>query len=211
MLEQTGRFEVRVNEEPLGCTEATFEYYDTIVLNFTNYMLRYGPPWPEATRTALLHFVKSGKGLVAYHGSLSAFAEWPEYEEMTGGAWRQDSAHAPYHTFSFKIVDNESPITRGLLPEYTQSDEISHGLRMQKDAHLLATAFDDPANCTNGNTKSCGSGKEEPVAWVHRYGDGRVFTTLLGHDLKSIGSPGFTALFVRAVEWVATGSVTIKP
>src|SRR5262245_34914009 len=34
MLEATGRFEVRVNEEPVGCTEKTFEGYDAIVLNF---------------------------------------------------------------------------------------------------------------------------------------------------------------------------------
>src|SRR4051812_4422997 len=34
-LEVTGRFEVRVNEEPIGCDEATFAGYDAIVLNFT--------------------------------------------------------------------------------------------------------------------------------------------------------------------------------
>src|SRR5262249_19590150 len=53
-LEATGRFEVRVNEEPVGCTEKTFDGYDAIVLNFTNHAGVFGPPWPEETRRALL-------------------------------------------------------------------------------------------------------------------------------------------------------------
>lgn len=205
ILERTGKFETRVNEEPQGCTKDTFDGYDAIILNYSNYMLRFGPAWTEATRNALLDFVKSGKGLVAYHGSLSAFAEWPEYEKMTGGAWREGSRHAPYHTFTVKIVDQNSPVAQGLGASFEQSDEISQRLRMQKGAEIVATAFDDPANCTSGTTKTCGSGKDEPVAWTFHYGRGRVFTTLLGHDLKSIGSPGFRTMFVNAVSWVAAG------
>jgi len=203
LLERTGRMEVRVNEEPQGAASATFEGYDVIVLNYSNYMLRFGPTWPETTREALLEFVRSGKGLVAFHGSLSAFAEWPEYERLTGGAWREGSAHAPYHTFQAKVIQSEHPITRGMPPVFQQSDEISHGLRMHQGNDILVTAFDDPANCTSGPVKICGSGREEPLAWTHRYGQGRVFTTLLGHDMKSISSDGFRQLFLRGVEWAA--------
>lgn len=211
MLERTGKFEVRVNEEPQGCDDATFEGYDLIVLNYSNYLLRFGPAWAETTRRALLRFVGSGKGLVAYHGSLSSFAEWPEYEKMIGGAWREGSTHAPYRAFELKIVDRDNPITRGMAPAYPQSDEVTQRLRMQKDIHVLAAAWDDPANCTAGSPKICGSGKEEPMAWTTRYGEGRVFTTALGHDLKSVGSAGFRTLFVRGAEWAATGSVTLGP
>ena len=42
-LEATGRFEVRVNEEPVGCDERTFDGYDAIVLNFTNHAGVFGP------------------------------------------------------------------------------------------------------------------------------------------------------------------------
>lgn len=207
ILEASGRFEVRVNEEPQGCSAATFEGYDVIVLNYTNYLLRYGPAWTEATRTAASSFVASGKGLVAFHGAMSAFDEWPEYEKMTGGAWRAGSRHAPYHTFEAKIVDAESPVTRGLPRTFIQSDEISQAIRFQKDIRILVTAFDDPANCTGGQVRVCGSGRDETLVWTHQYGSGRVFSTLLGHDVKSVSSPAFVELFQRGVEWAARGSV----
>ena len=47
--------------------------------------------------------------------------------------------------------------------------------------------------------------------WALPYRKGRVFTTALGHDLRSVRTPGFVATFQRGVEWAATGEVTIPP
>ena len=47
--------------------------------------------------------------------------------------------------------------------------------------------------------------------WALRHRKGRVFTTALGHDLRSVRTPGFEATFQRGVEWAATGEVTIPP
>lgn len=211
LLESTGKFEVRVNEEPVGITEATLTGYDLIVLNYTNHLLRFGPTWPENTREALLRFVRGGKGVVVFHGSLSAFPEWPEYEVMTGGAWRKGAAHAPYHAFKGDFKDREHPITKGLSASFQQVDEVDQGMTMQPDIDVLATAYDDPDNCTSGANKLCGSGKHQPIIWSLQYGSGRVFTTTLGHDMKSISTPGFIATFQRGAEWAATGKVTIPP
>jgi type 1 glutamine amidotransferase len=209
ILERTGKFQVRVNEEPAGLTDATLRGYDAVVLNYTNYMQKFGPSWPEQTRQAILNFLAAGKGLVAYHAALSAFTEWPEYEKMIGGAWRKGAAHAPYHTFQVEIKDREHPVTRG-FPSFEQPDELNQKLLMQPGIRLLGGALDDPANCTSGSTRICGSGKFEPVMWALEYRGGRVFTTALGHDLKSIATPGFIGTFQRGVEWAATGEVTIR-
>ncbi len=209
ILERTGKFQVRVNEEPAGITDTTFQGYDAVALNYTNYMMRFGPTWPEATRKAVLNFLARGKGLVAFHASLSAFAEWPEYERMIGGAWREGSAHAPYHPFKVEIKDREHPVMRGLPASFLQPDELNQKLRMQPGIRLLAGAHDDPTNCTGGGRPICGSGNFEPLIWSLEYGGGRVFTTALGHDMKSLATPGFIATFQRGVEWAATGEVTI--
>src|SRR4051812_43834754 len=87
-LENTGKFQVRVNEEPAGIGPETLYGYDVIVINYTNYQGRFGPTFPQRTRRALLDHLAQGKGIVAYHAALSAFAEWPEYEKLIGGAWR---------------------------------------------------------------------------------------------------------------------------
>jgi uncharacterized protein len=210
-LEETGRFEVRVNEEPAGCNERTFDGYDAIVLNFTNHAGVFGPPWPEETRRALLGVLDRGKGVVAFHGALSAHAEWPEYEVMIGGAWRQGAKHAPYHTFRVDLKGREHPILKGLPPSFVTHDELNQGLTMQPGIGVLATAYDDPENRSEGELKVGGSGKDEPVLWAWPYRKGRVFTTALGHDLCSVRTPGFVATFQRGVEWAATGEVTIPP
>ena len=68
---------------------------------------------------------------------------------------------------------------------------------MQPGITTLAAAYDDQGGRTAGGTAVRGSGRDEPVLWALRYRKGRVFTTALGHDLRSVGSPGFEATFRR--------------
>jgi type 1 glutamine amidotransferase len=65
---------------------------------------------------------------------------------------------------------------------------------------VLATAF--------SATEQQGSGRDEPVAWVRKFGQGRSFTLLLGHDAKAMESFGFQRLFQRGTAWAATGKVS---
>jgi hypothetical protein len=74
---------------------------------------------------------------------------------------------------------------------------------MSPGAHIVATAFDDPANG--------GTGKDEPLMWTVKYGQGRVFYTALGHDVSAQQESGYVSTFTRAVEWAATSAVTLSP
>jgi hypothetical protein len=47
------------------------------------------------------------------------------------------------------------------------------------------------------------------MLWTNKFGNGRVFTTALGHDADAMKLPGFVATLVRGSEWAATGAVTI--
>ncbi len=207
ILERTGRFEVRVDEEVRGCGLETFSPYDVLLLNY-NIGKNQAPWWDNRAREALLDFVRNGKGLVSVHASNNAFEGWTEYDELIGGTWRETAGHAPYHNFTVKLVDRDHPITRGLPNSFTQKDELYHGLSFQHDIHILATAFDDPQNCVRPG-QACGSGKEEPLIWTSRFGAGRVFQTALGHDVTAMGSAGFVATLQRGTEWAATGEVTL--
>ncbi|WP_165253695.1 ThuA domain-containing protein, partial [Paludisphaera soli] len=152
-----------------------------------------------------------GKGVVAFHAALSAHADWPEYEVMIGGAWRRGAKHSPYHRFRVDLKAPDHPILEGLPASFVTHDELNQGLAMQPGITVLATAYDDPENRGPGPQGVRGSGKDEPVMWTLPYREGRVFTTTLGHDLRSVCTPGFVATFRRGVEWAATGQVTIAP
>lgn len=236
MLLNTGRFDVRVNEEPDGMTSETLAPYDVIVLNYN------GPRWGRQSEAALENFVRSGKGLVGVHGANWAFSglvvlgdnsvptgiiepPWPEYKLMIGGVWSDQapaSGHAPRHHFTVKIVDTANPITEGLPASFEADDELYHNMHMAPNVHVLATAYDDPGNqpkpskaapspgrsaAKMPNLDMNPTGKDEPMLWTVHYGKGRTFYTALGHDVRAMSLPGFSATFVRGVEWAATETV----
>lgn len=216
ILVDSGRFDVRVEEEPVGITSATLAAYDALVLDYE------GPRWGKITEKAVVDFVKQGKGLVAVHAANYAFtgldvlednhkpsglkqAPWPEYLQMIGGWWTAGpprTAHAPRHCFSVRFVDRQHPVANGLPESFRISDELYHSPKMSPDAHILATAYDDPANG--------GTGKDEPIIWTVNFGKGRTLYTALGHDVSAQQESGFVSTFTRSVEWAATGSVTLS-
>ncbi|MGO8788180.1 MAG: ThuA domain-containing protein [Terriglobia bacterium] len=208
ILEQTGRFEVRVNEEVRGSGPETFAPYDVLLLNYNDYKQTAGPWWDERARQAMLDFVRTGKGLVSYHSSNNAFWGWDEFDKLVGGTWRDTAGHGPYHAYTVKIVDQEDPITKGMPATFAENDELYHLLSMQPGIHLLAAAWDDPKNCWKPG-EGCGTGNDQPLIWTNKYGVGRVFQTALGHDVKAMDSPGFRLTLARGTEWAATGAVTI--
>src|ERR1035438_9383728 len=81
ILEDTGRFEVRVTEEFRGATADTLAPYDVVLLNYYE-SKRPNLRWGDAADNALLNFVRGGKGLVVYHFSLAAFEGWTEYDQI---------------------------------------------------------------------------------------------------------------------------------
>jgi len=213
-LEQTGRFDVRVEEEPNGIDADTLTPYDVLVDDYC------GPRWPEVTEKAIEAFVRSGKGLVAVHAADYPFVGmvvlganqtktnitepvWEEWKRIIGAFWVPTTGHGARYTFKLKWTDPEHPILRGLDQDYYATDEFyaKFGYEPGVNVHVIATAYDDP--------KYGGTGKDEPVLMTVQYGKGRVFHTILGHDMTALVEPGFVVPFVRGTEWAATGTVTL--
>lgn len=213
LLEDTGRFEVRVTEEFRGAGPETLAPYDVVILNYYD-SNRPELRWGERADAALLDFVRSGKGVVVYHFSTAAFNGWHEYEKLCGGNWRpQHGHHSARHDFTVKITDTEHPVTRSMKASFTQAnDELYANLQWQPEGayHVLATAWDDHARYKPGEKQPLpGPGLDQPVLWTVNYGKGRVFVTALGHDSDAMKSAGFVATLTRGTEWAATGDVSI--
>ena len=219
ILEDTEKFEVHVTEEFRGSGPDTLKPYDLVVLNYQDRGNRPELRWGAAADTALVDFVRSGKGLVVYHFSMAAFDGWTEYEKMSAANWRPNNGHhsAP-HNYVVDIKDQEHPITKGLKLSFPQTnDELYSNLRWQPAGsyHVLATAYDDHALYAASRTDARapqpleGAGANEPMLWTVDYGRGRVFTTALGHDVEQVQTPAFVTTFARGAEWAATGKVTL--
>ena len=231
-LEDTGRFEVRVTEEFRGATDETLAPYDVVVINFHGKDRLLDPAeirWGDRAEKALFDFVKSGKGVVIYHGTFAmGEPSWPEFEHMAGAVLRFDavSRRNPEPDFPVNIVDMDSPITRGMRAQYIDvTDDMYVSMRRTpgEDIHVLATGYDDPKAYTThvwppknyplqlpARLEDLpGLGKTHPLVWTKAYGLGRVYGFTLGHGPESMSRPFVVALFTRGTEWAATGQVTI--
>jgi type 1 glutamine amidotransferase len=212
LLIGTGRFDVRVDEAPIGLSRRTLAPFDLLVLDYM------GPDWGIESRAAVEEFVASGKGIVVVHGASYAFSGnevlgdghrgtslveplWEEYAKIVGGVWTDSTGHGDRHSFMVEFTDREHPITKGLGEGFRATDELYHDHRMQPSAKVLATAYDAP--------EMRGTGEREPILWTVNYKKGRVFYTALGHNTAAMSEPGFVSTFLRGCEWSATGKVTL--
>lgn len=204
-LSAGGRVNVHATETPAkDLTDENLAKYDVLLLNYKD--TANGPPetkWSDANKEAFLKAVKGGKGLVVFHHASSAFTKpnWDEFEKATGGGWRSQGNHGPMHEFNVKTTAADHPISKGLPASFDHvNDELYANSVMVPGNVVLATAYSDPA-------KPKGTGKDEPVIWVNRYGKGRVYVNALGHDPNAMSDPNFQEWMRRGVIWAATGEV----
>ena len=230
LLTKTERFHVDritspVEGEDMSGFSPAFHAYNAVVLNYT------GDSWSEDTRNSFVDYVQNGGGLVVVHAANNAFGDWSEYNEIIGlGGWGGRLASAGPYVYweddqmvldpssdgpagshepagSSFVVDTrcpQHPIMRGLPEQWKHRDELYTHLRgPAKDLTILATAF-------SGQPKERGgSGRHEPVLFTVAYGKGRIFHTVLGHDVEAMKLPGFHVTYTRGVEWAASGDVTL--
>lgn len=228
ILDETELFDVTVVTAPgpaddFGRFDPDFAAFDAVVMN-------YDAPdgrWPERLKESFEAYVGDGGGLVIVHAADNAFPQWPGYNEMLGiGGWRdRDEDAGPYwyfendkliadassgnagshgrrEPFLVEVRDDSHPITNGLPAIWMHGeDELYAHLRGPgENMTVLASAYSDPANA--------GSGRHEPQLIVLSFGEGRVFHTTFGHDVRAISSVDFAVTLQRGTEWAATGHVT---
>jgi uncharacterized protein len=227
-LEESGRFAVTVMSAPksggdFGAFHPDFARYRVVVSNLDS------AEWPAALKEQFEAYMRGGGGFVAVHAADNAFPGWPDYNRMIGiGGWRgRNESAGPYWYFlNGKLVSDpapgeagkhgkrlpflvtarapDHPILRGLPKVWMHApDELYGRLRGPGGMTVLATAHSEPANS--------GSGFDEPMLMVARYGKGRIFHTTLGHDVAAMACVGFIVTLQRGTEWAATGTVTQKP
>jgi type 1 glutamine amidotransferase len=213
-LAAAGNFDVRITEEPRGLSPEALTSYDVVLLNYN------GPRLPRIAEDALENFVRSGKGLAAFHqASYGEFfgmkflnghwtagpdAGWADFRHMIGAYWvPADIGHARRAIFNVDWRATTHPIARAASPSFVANDELYHKLQLEPDTEVLASAVSPIA--------IGGTGKREPLIWTHGFGEGRVFFTTLGHDTEAWSQPGLLQAMVTGVEWAATGEVTARP
>jgi len=193
-LRQDNRLEVVTVEDPQFLDAPAILKYDLILLHFQNWEQK-GPD--EKARENLKRFVENGGGVALVHFACGAWHnEWPEFGWIAGRVWFGSDPgpgkrqHDPFGPFRVEIVKPEHAIVRG-LSDFDTQDELYTCLTGDHPIEILAQA------------KSKIDAKYYPLAFISRYGKGRTFHCVLGHDAKALSVPGVQELYRRGCAWAA--------
>ncbi len=191
LLEQDRRLHVRMVDDPNALASPKLNAWDVVILHFMDWEV----PGPgPAARENLRQFVAGGKGLMLTHFACGAWDnnEWPEFAKLAGRIWNPKlRPHDPHGQFTVRMADSEHPIAKGLKP-FTTVDELYTCLDGDAPIHVVAKATSKVDQ------------KDYPMAFVLRYGQGRVFHTPLGHDVQAYtNNPGVGELMRRGCAWTA--------
>jgi type 1 glutamine amidotransferase len=141
----------------------------------------------DPTIENVLKLTFGGKPTVAIHCAIHSFKVSDEWRRLLGEVSR---VHDPFQAFSTVRVDKDHPVTKNFPENWqTPGDEMYQTIEMGPQAKVLLKA------------KSPSSGKEHMVCWTNQYGQGRVFGTTLGHDLKTAGQTDYHRLLSYGLLW----------
>ncbi|MCF0134229.1 MAG: ThuA domain-containing protein [Blautia sp.] len=236
LLESTGRFYVTITEEGRNLTPEYLAPYDVILLHYdgkswpTDKAVRLG----ETTENSFYQFAAEGKGIVFYHSTAWVDEDWPdEWRKLMGGyVTMMDGRRAPADDLIIKTSDPEHAICKDVKKEWMAVIEdlfTPVHFHPESKVHVLQSVYDDilyyqelfdkglfppkhhPVHIPEGKLENmAGVNQDTPVMWTNEYGKGRVFVTTIGHGPGTWERFSFITLFVRGVEWAATGAVTLN-
>lgn len=182
------RLQVTVTEDARFLASPELKNYDVILLNYMN----WEDPGPgKEAQEGLRKAVEGGTGLVMVHFSCGAFQGWPEFVKIAGRVWDPKlRPHDPLGSFKVEIKDKTHPITADMT-DFVTTDELYTCLTGDLPVKVLATA------------RSVVDQKDYPMAFAFECGKGKVFQSVLGHDVKALEPEAVRSLFRRACAWAA--------
>ena len=198
VLTQSGIFKVTITNQPDTLKSEDLNNFDVVLSNWNSWP-ENDLLWPEKAENALLQFIENGGGFVTFHASTSVFYKWPEFQNISTAAWILDkTSHGKPSETRVTITDKNHPVTAG-MKDFTSLDELWLNAAENPNFKVLGYA-------SNAEIAEKGI-KPQPAIFAAVYGKGRIFHTILGHDLQAMNNDGFLSLILRATEWAATGEV----
>ncbi len=149
---------------------------------------------PESQLRSIREYLEDGKPLIALRTSSHAFETWPEFDpEVLGGNYSGHHGNRP---------PDDPPTWVNVAPE-AQSHPVVSGLPSEpvRAASWLYRTEPLAENVTPLMYGKVGEdGEPEPVTWVRKYGNAKIFYTSLGSP-GDFELPEFNRLLLNAIQW----------
>jgi type 1 glutamine amidotransferase len=134
-------------------------------------------PWGDGQRRVILERVRAGAlAVLAIHSATDSCYGWDEYGALVGARF---DGHPWTQSFTVDVLDREHPACAHLGDAWPWHDEVYQFRDLRADARVLLRVPDEQLDLDAPGARRPPFGY--PVAWCFEEGEGRVFSTSLGH------------------------------
>jgi type 1 glutamine amidotransferase len=154
-------------------------------------------PWSAAQRAAITRRVRAGElAVLAIHSATDSCYGWADYGRLVGARF---DGHPWTQTVDLEVVDPAHPATRHLGATWRWHDEVYTFRDLRPDARVLLRVPEDQLDLDAPGASTPPFGF--PLAWCFTEGDGRVFSTSLGHFPGAWETPAYLQHLHGGLRW----------
>jgi uncharacterized protein len=155
-------------------------------------------PLEERHRRAFEAYVASGRPLLAHHGAVASYDDWPRFGELLGFTWIWGTtAHSPMGDYRVRVLPTGHPVVSG-VDDYDIRDELYYDVAITLGLEPAVHAQAEWEGRRLPMVMTASGGRIE--------GAGRTAYLANGHDMEAFGCPALRPLWINAVNWLLGGS-----
>jgi type 1 glutamine amidotransferase len=152
-------------------------------------------PFTPEQKKAILDFIKGGKGFFGIHNATDTCYDWAEYGEMINGYF---AGHPWTQEVGVIVEDGNHPATRMLSSSFKVFDEIYTFKSWDRNkTHVLMRIDNNSVDVSKGTRAD----NDYALGWCHKYGQGRVMYTALGHPDDLWRQDWFVKHITGCIKW----------
>ncbi len=207
---KSGAFTVVESDDVRMFEPANIRQFDLIVLNNTCSDRKKRDLFFDVTKDtekaaslekSLLAHIRSGKGLVAIHGAIVMQNNSAEFSEMLGGSF---DFHPKQQEVVCNIIDPEHPLVAAFNGKtLVHIDEPYLFKNAYKDKNFRPLLEMDTSKLDCGKKSKSVRSDVRYVAWIKKYGRGRVFYCSPSHNAQSFEEPGVLRFMLDGIQYAA--------
>lgn len=153
-------------------------------------------PMQDRHKRAFEQYVASGRPLLAHHGAIASYDDWPRFGELIGFTWVWGrTTHSPVGAYTINVLPTGHPVIDGVR-DYTLADELYYNVRLTPGAEPAVHA------------QVLWEGAQRPMVSTleggRTRGAGKVVYLANGHNMRAFECPAIARLWQNSVRWLTS-------
>lgn len=152
-----------------------------------------------ALENNLINFVNAGGGLMLLHGGATVQNDSPEFSRMTGGSF---DFHPKQQLIKVKLEDPAHPLVKAFNGKGFDHVDEPYFYKNAYDSYNFHPLLYMEADALEGLEDREIKENKRYLAWIKRYGEGRIFLAAPSHNAQSYENPELLQFFQDAMQYV---------